>query len=111
MVYNPPPTGHVVIVVDNGITAMTGMQENPGTGRTLDHTKTNRIVIEDVIKAMGVKNVYVVDATVDQDGFEKLLKESLEKPELTVIINRRVCLLAAKSIKEYEKRNEQIICN
>ena len=35
MVYNPPPTGHVVIILDNGTTAMTGLQEHPGTGRTL----------------------------------------------------------------------------
>ena len=39
MVYNPPPTGHVVMILDNGTTAMTGMQEHPGTGRTLDHER------------------------------------------------------------------------
>jgi len=111
MVYNPPSTGHVVVIVDNSITAMTGMQENPSTGRTLSHDKTNKVILEDVCKALGVKNVHVVDATVDQDGFEKLLDESLAKPELTVIINRRVCLLAAKSIKEYEKRDDQICGN
>ena len=33
MVYNPPPTGHVVLILDNGTTAMTGLQEHPGTGR------------------------------------------------------------------------------
>ena len=32
MVYNPPPTGHVVLILDNGTTAMTGLQEHPGTG-------------------------------------------------------------------------------
>ena len=37
MVYNPPPTGHVVLILDNSTTAMTGHQEHPGTGRTLDH--------------------------------------------------------------------------
>jgi indolepyruvate ferredoxin oxidoreductase, alpha subunit len=42
MVYNPPPTGHVVLILDNGTTAMTGMQEHPGTGRTLDHQHTGK---------------------------------------------------------------------
>ncbi len=37
MIYNPPPTGHVVVILDNSTTAMTGHQEHPGTGRTLDH--------------------------------------------------------------------------
>jgi indolepyruvate ferredoxin oxidoreductase, alpha subunit len=32
MVYNPPPTGHLVLILDNGTTAMTGQQEHPGTG-------------------------------------------------------------------------------
>ena len=36
MAYNPPPTGHVVIILDNATTAMTGLQEHPATGRKLD---------------------------------------------------------------------------
>jgi indolepyruvate ferredoxin oxidoreductase alpha subunit len=111
MVYNQPKTGHVVVVVDNSTTAMTGLQENPTTGRVLDHAATNKVSIEGVCTALGVKNVIVTDATVDQPGFQKLVQESLDKPELTVIINRRVCLLAAKGIKEYDKRNEQISSN
>ncbi len=107
MVYNPPATGHVVLLLDNGTTAMTGMQEHPGTGRKLNHQRTNKVISEEVLKAMGVDNVHILDATLDPAGFEGLVKDSLKKPELTVIINRRVCLLAAKSIKEFEKCNEQ----
>ncbi|MFW5856439.1 MAG: thiamine pyrophosphate-dependent enzyme, partial [Planctomycetota bacterium] len=44
MVYTPPKTGHVVILLDNGTTAMTGLQEHPGTGRTLAHAPTHRVV-------------------------------------------------------------------
>ncbi len=107
MVYNPPPTGHVLLLLDNGTTAMTGLQEHPGTGRTLDHHQTGKVVPEDVIKAMGVKNLHIVDATRDPAAFEELVKNCLGKSEISVIINRRPCLLAAKSIKEYEKCNEQ----
>jgi indolepyruvate ferredoxin oxidoreductase alpha subunit len=64
-------------------------------------------VIEDLIRSMGVRNVHIVDATPNPRGFEELVKQSLEKPELSVIINRRTCLLAVQSIKEYEKCNEQ----
>ena len=42
MVYNPPASGHVVLILDNGTTAMTGMQEHPGTGRTLAHAEPAR---------------------------------------------------------------------
>src|SRR5512140_193856 len=46
MVYNPPATGHILIILDNGTTAMTGLQEHPGTGRRLDHEATTRLSIE-----------------------------------------------------------------
>ena len=44
MVYNPPPNGHVLIILDNSTTAMTGHQEHPGTGRKLDHQPTHKLV-------------------------------------------------------------------
>ena len=48
MVYNPPPTGHVVLILDNSTTAMTGHQEHPGTGRTLEHEPTGKVSFEDL---------------------------------------------------------------
>jgi indolepyruvate ferredoxin oxidoreductase alpha subunit len=112
MVYNPPATGHVLVILDNGITAMTGMQENPGTGRRLNHTGTNKVDFVALIHALGVKNVHVIDPIVKKAEYGKLLQESLDKPEITVIIARRECLLAAKSIREWEKMNEQCsVCN
>jgi indolepyruvate ferredoxin oxidoreductase alpha subunit len=109
MAYNPPPTGHVVLVLDNGTTAMTGFQEHPGTGRTLDHSATTKASIEGFVRAAGVRSVHVIDPTLDPAAFERLLKECLEKPELTVIVARRDCLLAARSIREYERMNAR--CN
>ena len=51
MIYNPPATGHVLLILDNGTTAMTGLQEHPGTGRTLDHSKTGKVIFEDLARA------------------------------------------------------------
>jgi indolepyruvate ferredoxin oxidoreductase alpha subunit len=107
MVYNPPSSGHVLLILDNGTTAMTGLQEHPGTGRTLDHTKTGKIVFEDLARALGLKNVHVIDPASEPRRFEDLVREALQKPELSVIIARRNCLLAARSIREYEKCSEQ----
>jgi len=109
MAYNPPPTGHVVLVLDNGTTAMTGFQEHPGTGRTLDHSATAKASIEGLARAVGVRNVHVIDPTLDPAAFERLMKECLDKPELTVIVARRDCLLAARTIREYERMNAR--CN
>ncbi len=107
MVYNPPPTGHVLIVLDNGTTAMTGQQEHPGTGRRLDHDATGKLSIEGLARALGVQNVDVIDPVTDPAGFEKLLTGRLGAPQLSVIIARRPCILAAADIRHYEKQNEQ----
>jgi indolepyruvate ferredoxin oxidoreductase, alpha subunit len=106
MIYNPPATGHVLLILDNGTTAMTGLQENPATGRTLEHDKTGKLVFENLARTLGVKNVHVIDPTADPRAFEDLIRNALATPELSVIISRRTCLLATKSIKEYEKCNE-----
>lgn len=103
MVYNPPATGHVVIVLDNATTAMTGHQEHPGTGRALDHSATNQIVIEDIAKALGIRRVHVIEPRAGSDEFERLLLDALASEELTVIVARRPCLLIAKRLKELER--------
>ena len=103
MVYNPPRTGHVLLILDNGTTAMTGQQEHPGTGRTLLHEPTGKLSLEGLARAAGVKNVDVVDPVADPGAFEKLLRDRLGRRELSVIVARRPCILAAADIRKYEK--------
>ena len=102
MVYNPPPSGHVVLILDNGTTAMTGLQEHPGTGRRLNHEPTNKLNFEELARALGIENVTVTDPLQDQEGFRKLLVAALANGGLNLIITRRPCLLAFKKIKAYE---------
>jgi len=104
MAYNPPPTGHVVIVLDNGTTAMTGQQEHPGTGRSLDHAPTNKLSIEGIASAIGISSVTVLDAYAEPERFERLLLERLAAPELSVIVARRPCILAAADIRKWEQQ-------
>jgi indolepyruvate ferredoxin oxidoreductase alpha subunit len=106
MIYNPPSTGHVLIILDNQTTAMTGLQEHPGTGRTLDHKPTGRVVFEDLGRTLGIKNVHVADPVKDREGFERRIVESLASEQLALIIVRRPCLLAAGRIRELERASE-----
>jgi indolepyruvate ferredoxin oxidoreductase alpha subunit len=107
MVYNPPASGHVLLILDNGTTAMTGMQEHPGTGRTLEHEPTGKVIFEDLARSLGVRNVHVIDPTQETAKFKELMQKCLDTPELSVVIARRNCLLAAGSIREYERCHEQ----
>jgi len=102
MVYNPPETGHVLLILDNSTTAMTGLQEHPGTGRTLDHRETGRVVFEDLARSLGVPRVSVVDPRKPEE-FEKELLDCLESGELCVLIARSPCILAAKLMRKLEK--------
>jgi Indolepyruvate ferredoxin oxidoreductase, alpha and beta subunits len=108
MAYNPPPTGHVVLILDNGTTAMTGQQEHPGTGRTLDHAPTSKLSIEGLAKAIGIGSVTVIDPYADPDGFERLLLERLAASELSVIVARRPCILAAADIRQWEQQADRL---
>ena len=109
MVYNRPRTGHVVIILDNRITAMTGCQENPATGRKLDHTTPAYAVsLENVVRGIGVDHVDVVDTTAEPERFAEILKERLASDDCSVIIARRPCILAmAKMAKMKDQGNER----
>jgi indolepyruvate ferredoxin oxidoreductase alpha subunit len=104
MVYNPPPNGHVLIILDNCTTAMTGHQEHPGTGRTLEHEPTGKLVLEDLVRSLGIRRVHVIEPRFGTDDFERLLTECLDSNELAVIIARRPCILIAKQLKQYEEQ-------
>jgi indolepyruvate ferredoxin oxidoreductase alpha subunit len=111
MVYNPPPTGHVVLILDNGTTAMTGLQEHPGTGRTLGLESTGRFVLEDVACSLGLDNVTTLDPVADPQRFEAVLRDALAKSELSVIVVRRRCILAAaKDAKQKKVAEENAQC-
>ena len=81
-----------VIVVDNSITGMTGHQQNPTTGLTLQNEKTKPLSIEDICRASGIEAVRVIDPY-DLRETERVIREELEKDGPSVIISRRPCAL------------------
>lgn len=95
----------ILIIMDNGTTAMTGMQPTPQTGITAKGEKTKPISIEATLSALGVKNVKVVDPY-DIPLLIEMIRESYsalkngEGPY--VIISRRECVLLKKTEKKGE---------
>ncbi|MCK4397346.1 indolepyruvate ferredoxin oxidoreductase subunit alpha [candidate division WOR-3 bacterium] len=90
IVYNKGTS--TVIILDNRITAMTGHQENPGTGKTLMGEDTVTINLEDIVKACGVKHVFTVDPY-NLKELKKVIKREVERKEPSVIIAGRPCML------------------
>jgi indolepyruvate ferredoxin oxidoreductase alpha subunit len=90
MVYNNVPA--TVVILDNRITAMTGRQENPASGFTLMDKPAYRMDISDLCRTVGVKNVRTVNPF-DLAATKKALKEEMERPEPSVIVTDRPCVL------------------
>ena len=74
MVYNGSRA--TIMILDNRITAMTGRQENPGTGKTLAGTPSPQVDLEALVRALGVEDVAVVDPY-DLKSLEAQIKKSL----------------------------------
>ena len=89
-VYNKSNT--VNIILDNRITGMTGHQDNPGTGYTAKGEETTLIKIEDLVRAIGVKHVYVINPNNLQE-VDETLDKCLALTEPSVIITRWPCAL------------------
>ncbi len=97
MVYNK--SEGTVIILDNRITGMTGRQENPSSGFTLMGEPTYEIDLEQLCRAVGVKNVRVIDPY-ELDNTRAVIKEEMERPEPSVIITRRPCMLIKRDVIE-----------
>ncbi|MHB0965003.1 MAG: indolepyruvate ferredoxin oxidoreductase subunit alpha [Bellilinea sp.] len=82
----------ITIIMDNRVTGMTGHQDNPGTGRTLQHKETREIEIEPLVRALGFDKVLTVPAYA-VTAIEKTLKEWMKSDEPAVLITREECAL------------------
>jgi indolepyruvate ferredoxin oxidoreductase alpha subunit len=96
--YNRSDT--VTIILDNRTTAMTGHQENPGTGRTLQGESTFAVDFADVARAVGIEHVYVVDPY-DLKQVETALRASLEVEGPAVVVAQRECALLPQARAEW----------
>ena len=93
LVYNKGRS--TIIVLDNSITAMTGHQDNPGTGRDIKGMPAPKVDIAKLAESIGIKRIQIVDPF-DLKHCREVLKEELAAPEVSLIIARRPCALYAK---------------
>jgi len=82
----------IPVVLDNHITGMTGHQDNPGSGYTLQGEMADAIKVEDVLRGFGYKNVIIVDPQ-DLTAMQKAVDDALASEVPAAIIARRPCLL------------------
>ncbi len=85
-----------IIILDNRTTAMTGHQEHPGTGISARGKETQAVALESLTRGIGVRDVKVIDAF-DLKGLRAGVRDSLNRPEVSVIIVRGNCAMRVRT--------------
>jgi indolepyruvate ferredoxin oxidoreductase alpha subunit len=83
-----------LIIMDNGWTAMTGMQVNPGTAEFFQGAGGARVDIAAIIPALGVEHFWTIDPF-DLEGATEVIKEALQLPGVKVVLSRQECAIQA----------------
>jgi len=91
--YNKGAT--TVIIVDNSITAMTGHQDHPGTGKTLMGETTTKLDYIALAKSLGVKDAREINAY-DMAAVKAAIKEAVDSPEPTLLVMQGPCALQVR---------------
>lgn len=98
----------VSVILDNRITGMTGHQENPGSGYTLQGDPADVINIPDLVKAIGIKHVVTVNP-LKLDEMDKAIEDAFAFDGPSVIITRWPCVLktfSPEDIKEFDLKKK-----
>ncbi len=82
-----------VVILDNGVTAMTGGQPTPGSGSDLRGQAAPRASIPDICRALGVATVMVVDPY-DLGATRRALRAAVRQRGVSVVVTSRACVEA-----------------
>jgi indolepyruvate ferredoxin oxidoreductase alpha subunit len=84
----------IAVVLDNSITAMTGHQQNPGSGRNIYGEAEPSVDVVSVARAVGIpdEHIRVVDP-LDLDAMSMAIDDGVAAEGPFVIVTRRPCVL------------------
>ncbi len=95
-VYNQ--SGITLLILDNSTTGMTGHQQHPATGKNLKGEPAPVVLLDELCRACGVKDLQIVDAY-DVKAVEGAVKAAIASKEVSVIIAQKPCALLDKAPK------------
>lgn len=97
-----------LVILDNGITAMTGHQPNPGVDMGLMNLQGyGQISIEAVVRALGVPHIAIIQPYKVKKSIETL-REAFNFKGVSVVIAQEMCTLYAKGFKKTKSRSYYI---
>jgi indolepyruvate ferredoxin oxidoreductase alpha subunit len=91
----------IAVILDNSITAMTGHQQNPGSGKNIYGEPEPSVNVVSVVRAVGIteERVRVVDP-LDLEAMGAAIDDGVACEGPFVIVTRRPCVLIKEIAKE-----------
>jgi len=105
-----------LVVLDNSTTAMTGHQPHPGTGRTMMGQVVEKVSMEKILRAIGLKVVEIADPldyeksvetvrrVANESGVKAIIFKSpciaITKPSGRSMVDNQKCISCGKCIRE-----------
>ncbi len=105
-VYNN--TDLILVVLDNGTTAMTGKQPHPGTGITMMQEFHKKIDIPNLLTSLGVERVEVLNPF--EESCTDKITDIAEGSGVRALVFKSPCIKLFKAEKIYSISNECIGC-
>lgn len=86
------------IIMDNGWTAMTGMQVNPGTNIDFQQPGYQQLDLAKVVSGLGIEQLFIVDPY-DLAMTTRAIQEAMKLPGVKAVMPRRECAMQANRRK------------
>lgn len=104
-VSNSVQCGHNItyILLDNDNTAMTGHQQTPSSGVSVDGFRRPEQNILSAVKALGVRTAVEVSPS-DRYFYQNLLKDFVSRPGVKVIVSNKECALTFHGRRKSKER-------
>ncbi|MFH1090846.1 MAG: indolepyruvate ferredoxin oxidoreductase subunit alpha, partial [Pseudomonadota bacterium] len=93
----------LLVIMDNGTTAMTGQQIHPGVDAAPLGRDRQQIKIEDLVRGLGVEDLHLVKPR-NLKKTQEAVKEAMKYQGVSVLISQEYCPLYARRIKALPQR-------
>ena len=86
-----------LVILDNGTTAMTGLQPHPGVNTAPMGVERTQVSLEELVRSCGVKDIHMVKPLKVKSTIGAV-RAAMEYDGVSVIISQEVCPLFARAI-------------
>jgi indolepyruvate ferredoxin oxidoreductase, alpha subunit len=95
-----------LVIMDNGWTAMTGMQVNAGTAHCFQNSESQSVDIARIVPALGIDQFFSMDPF-DLPSSVRTLQQAINLPGVKVVLSRREC--AIQTNRRAEKQGTAVV--